>query len=490
MSRYLCSFLAMLAFAATAARAQVPQSFSPIIEPLMPAVVNISTTQKINASGPLAFDFNGLPDDPQTRQFKELFKQFSEQYGNEPAREVTSLGSGFVIDPAGYIVTNNHVIANAENITVIFADDTHLSATLVGIDAKTDLALLKVKPDHKIPYVRWGDSDALKVGDWVIAIGNPFGLGGSVSSGIVSARGRNINAGPFDDFIQTDAAINRGNSGGPLFNMKGEVVGINAAIFSPTGSNVGIGFAVPSAMAHGIIDQLRSTGKIHRGWLGVKIQEVTDEIANSIGMNQARGAMVLDVAGPATKSGIQPGDVIVRYDGHEIRQMHILPRLVAETKVGRKVTIGVWRKGKEIPYEVTLGELPGEKDRKAGAENAPQGGDSGDDGLGLSSRNAVLGMVVVPITPELRLQTGLSKEARGLLVTDIDPAGQGAKRGVLAGDVIVAINQVPVESVKTLRSGLDEAKRAGRDFALLRIERRHTVQFIAVPTTEGGTKKK
>ena len=462
-----------------------PESFAPIIDPLMPAVVNISTTQKVHQQAqsmtPM-FDFDGLPDTPQTQQFKQLFRQFGQPQNGQPLpdKEVTSLGSGFVIDPAGYVVTNNHVVGEADEIRVIFPDNTHYPATLVGRDVKTDLALLKIKAEKPLPSVNFGDSDAMRVGDWVIAVGNPFGLGGSVSAGIVSARGRNINAGPFDDFIQTDAAINRGNSGGPLFNAKGEVVGINSAIYSPTGGSVGIGFAIPSSLAKSVVDQLKKDGVIHRGWLGVKIQQVSDEIANSIGMNKPRGAMVLEInkESPAIGSGLTAGDVIVKFDGREIDEMRKLPRYVADTKIGKKVDVVVWRKGKEVTLSMKVGEVPDDKD------NAAAGGKSGKKGEQDSAPDAkeslVLGMQLVPVTPQLREQFRLKATVRGLIVDAVDPSGEAAKRGIQPADIIVEANQTLVESADALRAALKDAKRSGHDFALLRVQRAEDVLFVTV----------
>ncbi|MES2984217.1 MAG: DegQ family serine endoprotease [Pseudomonadota bacterium] len=461
-------------------QAAAPDSFAPIIEPLMPAVVNISTTQKSNkqavAEAPM-FDFDGLPDTPQTRQFKQLFRQRGmAPDGPLQGKAVTSLGSGFVIDAGGYVVTNNHVIGDAEAITVIFHDNSHLPATLVGRDPKTDLALLKVKSDKPLPFVSFGDSDVLHVGDWVIAVGNPFGLGGSVSAGIVSARGRNINAGPFDDFIQTDAAINRGNSGGPLFNTKGDVVGINAAIFSPTGGNVGIGFAVPSVLAKGVIDQLKQYGMIHRGWLGVKIQLVNEEIADSLGLGKPRGALVVDVSqdSPARGSGLAVGDVIVKFDGRDIDEMRKLPRVVADSKIGKKVDMVVWRDGKEVTISTKVGELPLDEDGAAvvkptkNPEAAPM------------SKDLVLGLQLVPITPDLRAQFQLKPSVKGLIVDALDRTGEAGKKGIVPGDVIVQVNQQPVDSVEALKQGLKAAKKSGHGYALLQVRRGDEVVFVTV----------
>jgi len=465
---------------APATHAAPPDSFAPIVEPLMPAVVNISTTQKMPQQAQMLapmLNFDGLPDTPQNRQLKQLFGQFGApgMGGQLPDKEVTSLGSGFVIDPSGYVVTNNHVVGDADEISVIFQDNTRLPATIIGRDPKTDLALLKVKPSKPLVAVNFGDSDNLRVGDWVIAVGNPFGLGGSVSAGIVSARGRNINAGPFDDFIQTDAAINRGNSGGPVFNARGEVIGISTAIFSPTGGSIGIGFAVPSAMAKSIIEALKKDGVIHRGWLGVKIQQVSDEIANSLSMNKPRGALVLDISkdSPAIGSGLTVGDVIIKFDGREIDEMRKLPRYVAETKIGKKVDVVVWRKGKEVSFPIKLGELPDEKadavDGKPTKPNATP-----------TAKDLVLGMQLVPVTPALRQRFNLKPTIRGLIVDAMDATGEAAKRGIRPADIIVEANQSLVESAEALRAAMRTTKKEGREFMLLRIHRGNDVLFITV----------
>lgn len=469
----------MLIGFAPAVFAAPPESFAPIIEPLMPAVVNISTSQKIAAQQNLPmFDFDGLPDNPQTRQFKQLFKQFGAQGGQQPAREVTSLGSGFVIAADGYVVTNNHVVGNADKITVIFHDDTRMPATIVGRDPKTDLALLKIKTDKKLAYVNFGDSTAARVGDWVIAVGNPYGLGGSVSAGIVSARGRNINAGPFDDFIQTDAAINRGNSGGPLFNTKGEVIGINSAIYSPTGGSVGIGFAVPSAMAKPVIDQLKQFGTIHRGWLGVKIQPVTEEIANSLGLDKPHGALVLDINkdSPAIAAGLQPGDVITAFDGKPIDEMRALPRAVADTKSGKKVELTVWRKGKSFPTTVTIGELPKDsQDADTGDDTPAKPGDTP------APDKSSLGLALSPLNDKTRQYFEVDGGVKsGVVVSDIDGTGLAARSGIQAGDVILDINQQPVAKPEEAKKAFEAAKKSGRDYVLLRVARDKDTVFVTV----------
>lgn len=479
MKKTFISLIVSVLFAA-GAHALPPESFAPVVEPLMPAVVNISTTQKVvTPNGGIQFNFPGMPNDP---QLQELFRQFNQQFGapgGQAEREVSSLGSGFVIDPDGYIVTNNHVVGNADEIKVIFQDNTSLPAEIVGRDPKIDIALLKVKPSKKLVSVTFGDSDALKVGDWLIAIGNPFGLGGSVSVGIVSARGRNINAGPFDDFIQTDAAINRGNSGGPLFNAKGEVVGINSAIFSPTGANVGIGFAIPTALAEPVIKQLRQYGRTHRAWLGVKIQEVSAPIADSLGLGTQRGALVLDITpqSPAASAGIAVGDVITKFDGQEIKEMHHLPRRVAEAKIGKKVAVEVFRKGKLQTIDVTLTEQPGDGTEE-GELSSPSTKKKSDKS---KSRSNILGMTLSEINDQVRMEFSLPKTARGLLVVQVDMDGEAAKQGVQPGDIILDVNQTPVRSVDEVNTLLSTAKKAGHNFALIRIRRGELAQFITVP---------
>ena len=357
------------------AAARGPESVADVAAPLLDAVVNISTTQTVGGSSSAVPG----PKLPQGSPFQQFFDEFSGDNGgdNVPHR-VQSLGSGFVIDPSGLIVTNNHVIEGADEITANFNDGTKLTATLIGHDEKTDLALLKVKADKPLTSVNFGDSGKIRVGDWVMAIGNPFGLGGTVTLGIVSARNRDINSGPYDNFIQTDASINRGNSGGPLFDMDGEVVGINTAIISPSGGSIGIGFAVPSEIAIGVVDQLRQFGETRRGWLGVRIQQVTEDVAQGMSMTgPPRGALVasVDAKGPAAEGGIQAGDVILSFDGEAIDSMHDLPRIVAEKPVGKQVTVHVLRAGKEQDVTVTLGRLE-EADKPTVAAAAPA--DSGD----------------------------------------------------------------------------------------------------------------
>src|SRR5215472_11205869 len=353
---------------AAPAQARGPDNIADVAEKVINAVVNVSTSQSVdnrNSAAPPSLP----PGSPFGEFFDDLFKNRPGQPGENPnrpnsPRRQNSLGSGFIIDPAGVVVTNNHVIADADEVTVILNDGTRLKAEVLGRDTKVDLALLRVKSEKPLTAVQFGDSDKLRLGEWVVAIGNPFSLGGTVTAGIVSARNRDINSGPYDNYIQTDAAINRGNSGGPLFNLEGEVIGINTAIISPSGGSIGIGFSVPSKTAIPVIDQLRDFGETRRGWLGVRIQQVTDDIADSLNIKPARGALVagVDEKGPAKPGGIEPGDVIVKFDGKDIKEMRDLPRVVADTPVGKDVQVVIVRKGKEENRTVKLGRLEdGEK---------------------------------------------------------------------------------------------------------------------------------
>ncbi|HEX6979812.1 MAG TPA: DegQ family serine endoprotease [Alphaproteobacteria bacterium] len=486
---------AALVFATGAALAQAPQgaqgraplgtnaptppmpSFADLAERLLPAVVNISTTQTIRPDrnqrrGP------DIPQFPPGSPFEEFFKEFFDrQRPDALPRRAQSLGSGFIIDEAGYIVTNNHVIADADEIKVILQDNTQLSAKLVGRDAKTDLALLKVESEKPLPFVKFGNSDEARVGDWVIAIGNPFGLGGSVTAGIISARQRDINAGPYDDFIQTDASINRGNSGGPMFNLAGEVIGINTAIYSPSGGSVGIGFAIPSALAKPVIDQLRQFGKARRGWLGVNIQTVTDEIAESLGLDKPKGALVARVTekGPAEDAKIQPGDVILKFDGREVTEMRRLPRIVAETPVGKTVPVVIWRKGKEMTVQVKVGEL---EDTEQMASASP-GGDQGPAGRSAATVET-LGMSLAAITPDLRERYEINEKTKGVVITSVDDGSPAAERGLRPGDVIVEVNQEAVSSPQQVVTKVKEAKSQGRRGVLVMVDRQGEQRFVGL----------
>lgn len=474
--------LAVMTAAATAQARAIPESFADLAARLLPAVVNISTTQLRTAArrGP------EIPQLPPGSPFEDFFKEFFDrQRPNSPPRRTASLGSGFIIDATGYVVTNNHVIADADEITVILHDDTRLEAKLIGRDSKTDLALLKVKPKRRLTAVDWGDSDKMRVGDWVLAIGNPFGLGGSVSAGIISARKRDINAGPYDDFIQTDAAINRGNSGGPLFNMAGVVIGVNTAIISPQGGSVGVGFSIPSVLARSVIAQLREFGHTRRGWLGVRIQTVTDEIAESIGLDKARGALIAKVneKGPASRGGIKQGDVILKFDGKDVSSMRRLPRIVAETKVGTKVEVVVWRKNRKQTFHVTLGEL--EKAEKAQKASLGTKGKGSPGSSSKGSKAETLGLTLFTVNPDLRKRFGLSRKTVGVVVVKVDPNGSAANKGIAPGDVIVEAGQDKVTSAAQIEAKVRAAKKAGRKSVLLLVKRKEDLRFIALKIGKG-----
>lgn len=486
MKKTLLSFILLTLFSISANAANAPESFANLVEKLTPAVVNISTTQTVEgADNPLgelfSYNFPGGQNSP-LGDLPELFKKFygDRENGGMGERKSTSLGSGFVIDPAGYIVTNNHVVDKADAITVIFSDDTEVPAKVIGKDTKTDIALLKVDVDRKLESVKWGNSDKARVGDWVIAIGNPFGLGGSVSAGIISARARDINAGPFDDFIQTDAAINRGNSGGPLFDIDGEVIGINSAIFSPSGGNVGIGFAVPTSLAQPVIMQLKETGHIKRGWLGVKIQTVTDEIAESLGLKKAKGALVLEITkdSPADKAGMLAGDVIVSFDNNDVTAMRKLPRIVAETEVGKKVPVVVWRKEQQKTLIVTVDELDENKEDMTSSDESEEESGSVEK---LEPAKKIAGIGIKDLDDELRKRFEVDKDLKGVLVIEVDPKSPAASKPIRMGDVITAINQEPVATADEAAKIIDKAKDSDRKSVLLLLNRSGETQFIAVP---------
>ena len=462
------------------AMATGPQSVADLAERLSPAVVNISTSQTVKRGTGSQPQVPNLPEGSPFREFFDEFFDNQRKRGQRPRRNFSSLGSGFVVDSSGIIITNNHVIEQADEIEANFADGTKLKATVIGRDAKTDLAVLKVEPESPLPAVPWGDSDKIRVGDWVMAIGNPFGLGGSVTLGIVSARNRNINAGPYDDFIQTDAAINRGNSGGPLFNMAGEVIGINTAIISPSGGSIGIGFSVPSATARGVIDQLREFGETRRGWLGVKIQNVGDDMVESLGLDRPRGALVADVTatGPAEKAGIKPGDVIVKFDGRDVEQMRDLPRIVAETPVGKSVTVEVLRKGNTERFDVKLGRL--EEGEKIAAKS---------DAKSLMNESAeVLGMKLSPLSDELRAKFKIEEGIEGAVVTNVDPDSPAADKRLQPGDIITEAGERKVVSPRDIAKRVSELEGQGRTSILLLVlkaARKFDPHFIALRLKKG-----
>lgn len=428
---------------AMAAPRERPQDFVALSERLTPAVVNIATTQQVR----------GLDDVPAFPRGSPL-ERFNEQLNLDGVQQVNSLGSGFVISADGVIVTNNHVIENADSIEVIFADGEQLKAELVGRDEATDLAVLRVKVARPLPYVRFGDSEGAQVGEWVIAIGNPFGLGASVSAGIISARNRDIGAGTYDDFIQTDAAINRGNSGGPLFNMDGDVIGVNTAIVSPTGASVGVGFAVPADLAQTVVSQILEFGETRRGWLGVRLRAVTPEVARRNGLTRPRGAMIAGLSedGPAAKAGLRPGDVVVSYDGRETPETRILSRLVADSEIGRTVTLDYLRNGQRQTARVTVSTLEGEdtEERPRRPQAArdtppePAPGAAGAQGL-------VLGMRLAELTPDTRRRFRIDRDVRGLVVMSVE-TGSPAAGSIQPGDVILELSFQAVETIGEARA--------------------------------------
>ncbi len=466
------------ALAAPAALAQAPDgaplSFADLVDTLSPAVVNISTTQRVDSRRPPV-----IPDFPEDSPFQDFFDEFTDR--DQPdlqPREATALGSGFIIDPDGYVVTNLHVIEGADEIRVILQDDTNLPAEILGTDAKTDLALLKVESDQPLPYVPWGDSDAMRVGDWIIAIGNPFGLGGSVSAGIISARARDLDSGPYDEYLQTDAAINRGNSGGPMFNLAGEVVGVNTAIISPTGGSVGIGFAIPSSIADIVISQLREFGRTRRGWLGVRIQTVTDEIAESLDLPEAYGALVSSVTAdsPAAAAGIEAGDIILHFNNRRVSEMRQLPRIVAETPIDAEVPVEVWRHGESVELSVMVGEL-----EETPVTDAPVVGDTDDPETPLDEAEVPeLGLTLSALTPERRHEFDLGANADGVVVVAVEANSSADIKGISVGDVIVEVMQDPVSSPADVARLVAEAQEIGRRSVLVLIDHGGELRFEAI----------
>ncbi|WP_336486548.1 Do family serine endopeptidase [Methylobacterium nigriterrae] len=466
------------------ALAKGPDSLAGLAEQVTDAVVNISASTTVEAR-PSA---RNTPQLPPGTPFEDLFEEFFNRRGGKgnergdndtprQQRKSNSLGSGFIIDAAGIVVTNNHVIGDANDIQVILHDGTKLKAEIIGKDSKIDLAVLRVKPtaDRPLKAVPFGDSDRMRPGDWVIAIGNPFGLGGSVSAGIVSARGRNIESGPYDNYIQTDAAINKGNSGGPLFNMDGEVIGINTAILSPTGGSVGIGFAVPSGTAKPVIDQLREFGEVRRGWLGVRIQNVDDATAEALGLKGgAKGALIagVDEKGPAKAAGLEVGDVIVRFNGNLVKASGDLPRIVAATPVGKTVDVVVVRKGEETTKPVTLGRL--EDSEKPQLANAKQPEPE-------SAVRQALGLNLSGITDELRRRYSIKDSVKGVVVTRVDPNSTAADKRIQPGEVIVEVGQEAVATPADVTKRVDALRKEGRKSVLLLVASASgDVRFVAI----------
>jgi serine protease Do len=441
----------------------MPDSFADLSDSVTPAVVNISATQVVEDK---KADMPKLPPGSQLDDmFEEFLKRHRQQNGEGHSHRSSSLGSGFVIDPSGIIITNNHVIDGANEIEVIFTDGSKLKAEIVGKDAKVDLAVLRVKPAKPIAAVKFGDSDKSRVGDWVLAVGNPFALGGTVTAGIISAKGRNIDSGPYDNYIQTDAAINKGNSGGPLFNLDGEVIGINTAILSPSGGSIGIGFATPANTAEPVIQQLLKFGETRRGWLGVRIQNVDDSIAESLGIGKARGALVsgVDEKGPSAGAGFKPGDVIVSFDGKPVANAHELPKIVAQAQVGKEVDVVVIRDGKEQTKKVTLGRLE-DSEAKAAKEKPVVAEKSPEPALKLH----VLGLDLGPLNDEARGKFQIKDSVKaGVVIGKVDPDTPAAEQHLAPGDVIVEINRQPVAAPEDVEKQAKALKSEGRKSALL-----------------------
>lgn len=456
-----------------AAARSAPASFADLVDEVSPAVVYISTSATVEAGG---HPFQGMP---QGTPFDDLFRDFfgqRDQNGEPRKRKVQGLGSGFIISPEGLIVTNNHVIEEADEIQVKLPDGQEYEAELIGRDPKTDIAVLKVEPKGTLPYVNWGDSDDARVGDWVVAIGNPLGLGGSVTAGIISARNRDINAGPYDDFIQTDAPINKGNSGGPLFTTDGRVVGVNTAIFSTNGSgSIGIGFAVPSQIAKQVVAQLLEYGETRRGWLGVRIQTVTEDLAEGFGMKKAKGALVAGITegGPAEEAGIEEGDVIIEFDGKEIEEMRNLPKIVADTPIGKKVKVVVWRDGREKTLTVKIDRLD---EKIAGKEgDQTEGGSDEKDG----TTTKLFGLTLAPLTAQMAEKLELDVDAKGVVVTAVASGSIGAEKGVRRGHIIVEVSGTAVAEPQDILDRIEGLKDKGKRVALFMIRSpRGDSQFV------------
>ena len=475
---------------AEAVRVEAPQvpSFSDVVSAVSPAVVSVrvqSNVQAVQDESSFQFGFGGrgfedLPDD---HPLKRFFKEFGMpgpdarpgQKPNRPRGEgrlrPTSQGSGFFISEDGYIVTNNHVVQDGAAYTIVMNDGTELDAKLVGTDARTDLAVLKVEnPKQKFTYVQFAADENMRVGDWVVAVGNPFGLGGTVTAGIISARGRDIGSGPYDDYIQIDAAVNRGNSGGPDFNLNGEVVGINTAIFSPSGGNVGIAFAIPASVAKGVVDDLIKTGTVERGWLGVQIQPVTKDIADSLGLSEASGALVVapQAGSPGEKAGIKQGDVVTAVNGETVKDPRDLAKRIAAFAPGTTVDVSIWREGKSMSMKVELGELPKDQQASAGSTAPDKSAPSTEQAL------ANMGISVAP-----------AEDGKGLTIVDVDPDSDAADKGLQAGEKIVSVNNQTVSSADEVMKVIDQAKKDGRTKALFQVESQNGSRFVALPIDQG-----
>lgn len=465
-------FLLLIPCYASAAQV-VPDTFSFLAEKVAPSVVNISVVQKLQKYGYK----NTFPGRSPLEEFNEFFERFGitppgfeEDDGEIPG--AMAMGSGFIIDPSGYVVTNMHVIDGASEITVVLNDDTKYKADLVGSDSKTDLALLKMRATKNFPHLTFADSDKAKVGDWIIAIGNPLGLGGSISAGIISAKARDIQAGSFDDFIQTDAAINKGNSGGPMIDMDGNVVGINTAIASPTGYSIGIGFAIPSSMAKPVIEQLKTTGKVKRGWLGVVVHPVSEDIAKSVGLTEAKGAIVIEVQsdGPAAKYGIKPGDVILKVNAKSINTYRTLPKLIAGLDVGASAEIEILRNGAIQYIHLNVGESPSErlKDIKP------------LDGTPKAHIQEKLGIKLQELNAAMKEELAIDKNINGLLVNKVNKNSISHKVGIMRGDIIIQIDGHEIASIDAFNEIITKAQKEKKENVLVMLMRKGQKYYVGL----------
>jgi serine protease Do len=479
---------------ADAVSVQAPQvpSFANVVDAVSPAVVSVRVESRVN---PVADDddsfglgrgFDELPDD---HPLKKFFRQFGqEQNGHNQQNQQkgqnsegkgrlrpVAQGSGFFISEDGYIVTNNHVVSDGAAFVVVMSDGTELNAKLIGKDPRTDLAVLKVDDKRKFTYVKWADDDKVRVGDWVVAVGNPFGLGGTVTAGIVSARGRDIGSGPYDDYIQVDAAVNRGNSGGPTFNLSGEVVGINTAIFSPSGGSVGIAFAIPSTTAKDVVADLIKTGNVSRGWLGVQIQPVTKDIAESVGLSEASGALVVSPqdGSPGQKAGIKNGDVVTAVNGETVKDPRDLARRIGAMQPGSKVEVSLWRDGKAQSVTVDLGTLPADQN---------QASDDSKDQQPVQPQQPASEKALA----DLGLAVGPSDDGKGVAITSVDPDSDAADKGVKEGEKITSVNNQDVSSAQDIAKAIDQAKKGGRTRALFQIQSNDGSRFVALSINGQG----
>ncbi len=478
LNKFLTSFFFIFFFLSSTIVKSHPLSddFANLVEKLSPSVVNVFTVQKPKPAN------NQVPFDNIPPQFRDFFKNFPPGFPFGPQQQPSpqeeerpqALGSGFVISADGYIVTNNHVIEQANEIKVKFQDETELEAKLIGKDKLTDLALLKVESKKSLTFVKFADSDKARVGHSVIAIGNPFGLGGTVTSGIISAFNRDINAGPYDSFIQTDASINRGNSGGPLFNLDGKVLGINTAIFSPTGGSVGIGFSIPANLAKPIIEQLKKFGKTQRGWLGVRIQEITPDIAKSLGLKKEEGVLIsmVNPGEPAEKGGLKAGDVILEFNGKKIKDVKSLQRTVADSAVESKAIVKVWRNKKVKSFTVKLGEL----EKFSEADTDPK---TEDDNVKTNEVELEdIGLRFVGLTKDTRSQYNLPKNLKGVVITAVKRDSFASRAGLTVGSVISQISQVNVKSADDAKKIFDDAVKKGTESVLLQVFQNDFSRFL------------